>query len=211
MTRRSDYIRETMDDITRQFADHVITASGERGHLGWWTLHKLYPDGKRTSDMWCEIIEGHGGYLYVNGDISAAVFGIYGECRRPGQMVAWMTRPTIADGYMAEKLRIAMGHSYGCDPARSWKPDVAVEDLREYGSRLRAEDGDDANLDGTWLGDIIADINRGDLDQHGMCRALYELNIDPEEFSSWGEVPSSRLACAWGALRRLHVLLGGAL
>jgi hypothetical protein len=211
MSLREANIRERMASVTEQYAGHIITEQSTHGDgmLGRWTLHRRYPDGKWSSDMWCEIIEGRGGYLYVNGDISACVFGICGGVKGPGAMVAWMARPSPGDSYMAEKLRIGMGPGeHDFDPARSWDADVAIEDIEAWRAEHKADADDSEDEDeNNSLDEILDDLRNGDSDQHSMCRALYDAGVDPEQFSCWGLVPSSRIVCAWAALRRLHALL----
>lgn len=134
--------------ITEQYAQHVITARGERNGLGWWVMHRLYSDGRKSSDLWTEVIEGHGGYLHVNGDILACVFGICGSSAQPGpgRQVAWMVRPSPSDGgvcshcggplvpgtrvrRMAEKVDGAlMSHSWCNECCKAMTEDVEPDD-----------------------------------------------------------------------------------
>ena len=207
---RDKLIQETVEWATNSFSKHVITESSAHDGLGRWTLHRLYPDGKQMSDMWCEIIEGRGGYLYVNGDISAAIFGIYGGRRDvtgPGRMVAWIARQNPRDSYMVGKLRIAMGTVP--DLARQWRADVAADDIEAW----LEDDDENPDLDGETRAQVKGLIDRlrtndiPECDQQQMYQELDQAGLDAETFGTWGLITSHRLITAWAAVRRLHALL----
>jgi len=209
---KNDYLKSVIADTVKTFSAHQIVESSAHDNLGRWLLMKLYPDGKRMTNMWAEIIEGRGGYLYVNGDISACVFGICSGQSEPGRTVQWMS-PSTPDGYMAEKLRTGMAGLYPCT---DWHSEFAVADLDEYLAEERKafkdhddelEDHDDELEKQEVYSAIRRELSGGDMDQREMWRRLYEAGVDPESFSRWGECPSIRMITAWGALRRLAELL----
>ena len=206
---KNDYLKSVIADTVKTFSAHQIVESSAHDNLGRWMLMKLYPNGRSMTSMWAEIIEGRGGYLYVNGDISACVFGICSGQSEPGRTVQWMSRST-PDDYMAEKLRIGMTGLY---PSTDWHSEFAGADLDEYLAEYLAEERT-AYLSSPQqrrrveeLAAIRRELSGGDMDQREMCRRLYEAGVDPESFSRWGECPSIRMITAWGALRRLAELL----
>lgn len=201
-------------DATRAFSRHQIVAHGVRNGrpsdsepetgLGWWVIRRAYADGTPDSAFWTEIIEGHGGYLYINGDIDAAVFGrFYPTPHAPGQMVRWMCRRSANDLYFAEKMHIGMS----AELEREYDSEFAVMDFDEW-LRERSDDGD-FSLSNAFDRDDAESMRRGILDGESMGSLLdtYGFSVEPETWSRWGMVVSTRAVFAWAALRRLCELL----
>jgi hypothetical protein len=199
-TRQQEHDRSIADSI-ESFKDHGIVKRSE----GRWLLMKRRADGTLDGIMATEVVCLEGGKLYVGGDTFPVIFAYCTD--PPIERVRWLGSHNDLR-YVAEKASIGFGSQ---ELVRTYDPDIAIHDLNELAKEFAERDDcppDHPMLVG--LRELHARAHDGHAELFG---ALRELGSDTdcygfvEDRYYLGMTVSTRVYCAWAALRRLWELL----
>lgn len=202
------------NDPHASFTSHIITRRDERTLL-------LQEPG--TGNMWCTIAIDDHGQIVVFGDFGPMVFGYH---RGPLEgRIAWMGSRETADSYVIEKVSIGMStfrRAMTVATAEDFEADVR-EAFRERVGELdkyTTKDFQKKHEALTWeafreelLSEELEMLEHTALPaQRELDNYLVELGFEDnwEWIGGLGERPIPAVGLAHAALRRAHLLLGGA-
>lgn len=194
----ADYTEHWQKVAREVFADHVITDTGERS----W-----YVSNPKNKAYWFEIVALRGGYLLVNGDIGALLFGTYRDSVEPLALVRWIGNSSLS--YAKSKAAIGFGSKTLLEQVHKdvWMDDVLCHIESEHGEIDTAVDPLPCD---EWLRDLICDVAINGDPETAIRDAGTDAqeNYDHVEGWNWGIVPSVRMVYAHEAVRKLVQLLG---
>lgn len=173
------------------FKDHelVRTAGDNR-----WTIKR-----PGTSQFWAEIAILSAGTVVVHGDIEPAIFAHYsGNDNTAEGCLRWVAGMADSLDYGREKMSIGMGKNLGVE----YLPKKAERDIELLAERYK-DRGEtyEALME-------LADVAPYK-DRHEVYEEIYAITGGAEDCQGIGEVPSSRLLYAIGAVKRLVEILYG--
>ena len=199
-------LESTVERARAAFKNHQLRSAGERE---WWLVRR-HPDGEGWDSCYAtSVYADHHGQLYVGGDISAVVFGTYGDSPDPERRVRWMGRCKDLDYYVAQKATIGMTDNRKL--TEDFDSDLAALELCDHVRRLEEEGAElDAMERDSWA-THTREVVGGDISPEALAHQIYNDPYIPHEhiegLGNLGRVLSTRVVYAWAALARLCDLI----